>query len=719
MIIEPRAGFWPALIVLLCVRPFGAAAQEASGATSASAPRDLASSNFVDVGARGTVFGSNSDRARFERYRDLRNGPTLDALRFSKDTNTHAFNVQADHAGYRNQRYSASYNQYGKLKVTFEWNQIPLFFSRDTASLFNEASPGVLRVDDAIQSGIENRTTTLASVVGGAQSFALSQRRDVLSLNLAYSATKAVDWTLSMKTTAREGSQAWAGTFGFGNAVELAVPVDTRTTDVGTALEWANERGMARVGYDSSFFRNGVGTLVWDNPLRLTDSPTAGPSQGRMALWPNSNMNAGSANAMLNLPGHSRATAYLSVGAWSQDDPLIPFTSNSAIQAPSLDRPTADARARVTSTNYAFTSKPTRLLWLSTRYRSYEYDNHTPLFHVANTVAYDTTPVAFAEGETSPYSFTRRSFDADASLSPNRHFAFRAGYTREHIDQTFRFVDATTEDTVRVSADVTGADWLTVRALYQHGERVGSGLDEQVLDDLGEQVSLRQFDIADRTLDRFSGIVQVSTLSALSFNGTVSVGQETRPGAVFGLRSNKNHTYSAGVDYVPTDDVSFGLSYQYEKYDARQVSRQANPGPQFNDLTRDWSTDGADTARTVSASLDLLKLWRSVDFRLAYDYSRAESLYVYGLAPNTTLAPVTQLPAVRNKLQRGTADLRYQLTRHVALGGAYWYDAYAVNDFASVPETLSTLAQPSLLILRALYRPYTANTIMGRLTYFW
>ena len=33
---------------------------------------------------------------------------------------------------------------------------------------------------------------------------------------------------------------------------------------------------------------------------------------------------------------------------------------------------------------------------------------------------------------------------------------------------------------------------------------------------------------------------------------------------------------------------------------------------------------------------------------LAYDDSRAESLYVYGLAPNTTLPPVVQLPAVTN-----------------------------------------------------------------------
>ena len=130
--------------------------------------------------------------------------------------------------------------------------------------------------------------------------------------------------------------------------------------------------------------------------------------------------------------------------------------------------------------------------------------------------------------------------------------------------------------------------------MYEHAKRVGSGLDEQVLDDIGEQVSLRQFDISDRNSDRFSGIVQVMPVSALSFNGTVSVGKEERPGTVFGLRSNDNHAYSVGVDFVPRDAVSLGLSYEYETYAALQASRQANPGVQFDDPTRDWTTDGND-----------------------------------------------------------------------------------------------------------------------------
>jgi hypothetical protein len=140
---------------------------------------------------------------------------------------------------------------------------------------------------------------------------------------------------------------------------------------------------------------------------------------------------------------------------------------------------------------------------------------------------------------------------------------------------------------------------------------------------------------------------------------------------------------------------------------------------QFNDPTRDWTTDGADKAQTVTASMDLLKLWPKTDIRFSYNYSHAESLYVYGLAPNTMILPVVQLPPVVNELQRGTVDVRYHITRHLGVGGSYWYDKYSVNDFALGTQTLTTLAQPSFLMIGYVFRPYTANTVMGKLTYYW
>lgn len=731
-------------VAALLLASAGAVAQDATtvnavqkdvSKTSAASSPGIPLVNQIDIGVRGTTFGINSDPARFQRYRDVRDGGTLDRLRLFKDTDAYRYSLQADNVGYRDQRFSASYMNYGKVKANFEWNQIPLFYSQDTRTLYDTSLPGSLTLADSVQSGIQNKTLTLADALGGASVFDLRTRRDVANLALTYSATPNVDFNLTFRNTRKTGAYPWGGSFGLGGAIatELPVPVDHRTTDVGTSLEFANERGYARFGYDGSFFRNNVTTLTWDNPSRITDSPTSGPAQGRMALWPNTEMNTVSAAGGLNLPGRSHATAFLSVASLTNNNPLLPYTINTALVSPALDRANSDVSARVTAMNYAFTSRPVTMLWFSARYRQYEFDNRTVPFQTRNGVNYDTAIVAL-NAESEPFGSTRHTFDADASFTPVMYVGVRAGYTREEVDRTHRIVEKTTEDIARASVDLTGLGWLTVRGVFEHSKRVGSAVNGLELLAIGEQPSLRQYDISDRNQNRFNAIVQVTPVSQFSANASVGIGRQEYPGTNFGLRNNDNHVYSVGFDFVPSDSVSLGASYGYERYTALQASRTASPLPantlaflndptqQFNDPRRDWTDDSADRVRTINASMDLLKLLRKTDIKFAYDYSRAESTYAYGLAANTVIATPVPLAPVMNELQRGTIDGRYFISRRLAVGLVYWYDKYRVDDFALGP--VASLAQPAtatptLMMLGYFYRPYTANSLMGRITYLW
>ena len=71
----------------LLLMPTALAAQNAPPGggtqTGSAAIPDLDSSSFFDFGYRGTIYGSNSDEARYQRYRDLRNGPTYFDTRIS------------------------------------------------------------------------------------------------------------------------------------------------------------------------------------------------------------------------------------------------------------------------------------------------------------------------------------------------------------------------------------------------------------------------------------------------------------------------------------------------------------------------------------------------------------------------------------------------------------------------------------------------------------
>jgi hypothetical protein len=322
-------------------------------------------------------------------------------------------------------------------------------------------------------------------------------------------------------------------------------------------------------------------------------------------------------------------------------------------------------------------------------------------------------------GGSEPFGYTRDFVDLDASFTPLRFTAFRVGYGNERDDRTFRFLEKTTEHTLRASVDSTGLTWGSMRLQYDRAVRTGRGLDEEAFSDLGEQVSLRQFDISDRTRDRVTAIVQVLPTEALGFSVTTGVGRETRPDASFGLQDNDLKNVSIGIDATPDDAVQVGGSYTFENYATLQRSRQANPGVQFDDPTRDWSTDMDENVHTVTASVDLLRLTSRAALRLGYDYVRSRARYLYLLPENTTLTRPVQLSPVLNRIQRATADLRYTFTRQIALGLGYAYDDYHVEDFALSPGTLNSPVFSSFVGLMYQYRPYVAHTGSVRVIYNW
>jgi MtrB/PioB family decaheme-associated outer membrane protein len=683
----------------------------------------------VDIGVRGTVYGSGSDAARYQRYRDLRDGATLDFFRYLKEGSGWQFDAAAHHVGYRDQRAAATFERFGKVKAAFAWDQLPLFYSGTTRTLFSQVSPGVFTLDDAIQG---NARLLPGAVASSASTFDLRQKRHTADARVVFSPSRNADITLALKNTQRSGAMPYAGTFGIGGAVaaELALPLDQRTTELSGALEWANQRAFARVGYDGSFFRNDQQSIVWDNPLRTTDAIN-GASRGRLALSPNSDLNTFSAAGSVKLPGRSRAAAYLSYGLMAQDAALLPFSINTTHDL-ALPRTSANASANVTAMNYSFTSAPVRMLWFNARYRQYEFDNQTPEFHISEWVNWDSA-IATGAHTSEPFGYTRHTFDGDAVFSPSRFVGLKLGYTREQTDRLHRVIEETTEDIFRASIDSTGLGWLTVRGIYEHSDRRGSPVHWQELLAIGEQPQLRHFDISDRDRVRMSAQALVMPVSMLSFSVTAGAGSEEYPDAYFGLRDNDHLVYTVGVDFVPRDTMNFGVSYGYEEYQALQASRTANPLParteaflsdptqQFNDPRRDWTNDTNDTVKTFAASADLLKAIPRTEVRVGYDWSRGVTTYEYGLAPNTVVALPVQFAPVRNELHRGSADVKYFLHTRLAVGMAYIFDRYIVEDFAlgDLGGLALPASNPALLMMGYTYRPYTAHTTWARLTYYW
>src|SRR6185503_16305236 len=135
-----------------------------------------------------------------------------------------------------------------------------------------------------------------------------------------------------------------------------------------------------------------------------------------------------------------------------------------------------------------------------------------------------------------------------------------------------------------------------------------------------------------------------------------------------------------GVDATAGDRVVLMTSYSFERYNALSRSRQANPGVQFTDPSRNWATDATDRAHSWMVNAEIGRIADKVDLRFNYDFSRARALYNYITGPvadrtlpeevvvATTLPPPAGLPPTLSELQRGTLDVTYALARHLSLG---------------------------------------------------
>ena len=96
--------------------------------TSSATPAGAANgpeSGEVEVGAQ--VSGIDGDEARYQRYRDDRNG-VFSNLRFSRQTESYMFDASLRKAGFRDQRYAASYRG-ARAWFDFTFTGMPLNYS--------------------------------------------------------------------------------------------------------------------------------------------------------------------------------------------------------------------------------------------------------------------------------------------------------------------------------------------------------------------------------------------------------------------------------------------------------------------------------------------------------------------------------------------------------------------------------------------------------------
>lgn len=630
----------------------------------------------LDIGGRFT--STTGDEARYQRYRDLRDGVNANLL-FFKETDKWVLDIRATNIGYNDQRYKMNFSN-SKLKLSLYFDQTPTNWAYYTKTPF-VCTAGDCSIDPALRARIEAGQVVgvpqnAGQLIPGsiysttARQFDLQSRRDTVGGNARISATDNLDFTLGFLTYEKTGNMPWGGNFAFSNLHEMPIVIDRRETELNAGMEWASHQGMFKIDYQHAKFDQKIPTLRWDNPMRATDfcrfglagqapgtcyDPSGytnnnGPNDGLQAMPPSNSLNTFNWVGMIKLPAKTTANATFSTGSSRQNEKLIGWTTNPVIANEtvyatfpalrSLPRDTADLDVNYTTATMNISSRPLKDITLVARYRFNGRNDLRRPFHAEEYVREDAVPEE-AGGISEPLSIDRRTVDVSAKFTAIPKSAVKVGYSEDKLDHTIRVTRGYKDKTMRASFDTMGNQYLTLRAMYERTDRETFGFDSHVLAEMAMQPASRFYDEAARQRDRATFLVDLTPTDSLGFNLSYSYGkddyQKGDPTQKFGLLNNTNKAYTVGVSYVPSARVSLGADYGNESFEAIQASRTANPDSgvpgvyqSWFDPNRDWTLTNDEKVNTFTAYLNLIDLIQKTEIRATYDYSDSDQGFLHG-----------------------------------------------------------------------------------------
>lgn len=701
---------------------------------------------------------NDTDSAKFEEYRDFEDGVTGSLRVTGESADGERFlDFGADNIAYEDARYRFGYGAVGRYSITVDYNLIVHNFGNNGRMLFNRTGADRYEIADSTQSFLQNAVTANQSRINfdflnnlvqpflaDATVVDVGLQRDRLLVRADLGRMAAFNWGLELFEEKRDGTRPFGASFGFNNITELPEPIDYTTRDAEISGEWNGERSGLRFGYRTSSFENDIPTVFWDNPFRITNS-----TDGSAYQAPSTSSVGGSAIGFADLaPDNDASQLFLSGrarfgGSWflngsasyinmEQDDPLLPYTLNTAIRGINFDQSTfdptnpanlpernADNEVDVMTVSASAGTDLGESFDLTFRYRYYDYDNKSQRIEFPGYVRFHAVWEEIGRVSV-PYAYTRE--DASAELGWNLGSKSRLGlsYALQSWDREFREVDSTDEDILRLTFDTRPTDRFNIRARFEQGDRSIDGYDVEAMEatfidpeGVTLPAALRRFDEAERDYGEYNVQAQWLTTDTWNFTFGVTGRDEDYDESELGLISDDIFQYNAELAFVPSDALTFYLFGHWADRQTFMIARQSGSTPSTNPLDN-WEVDFDEGTVTLGLGLttSFAERW-TADLSVRHSDSNGDANFTAfpgGLPLNSP--PRTEAQDFDNyedtELTAALAKLGWKINDRFSLGLGYLWEDYTIDSF--ILQDLQNYL-PGALLLNANNGDYTGQVV--------
>ena len=665
----------------------------------------------------------NGKDAKFEEYRDIPESVIVPQLQLMIGGKKEDFYLKFDASkvGRDDQNYILRFGRYGLLDVEFEWDQFPHLFNVDTARTPYNMHDGTYTLSSKPTTTTLTSCATLGTVCDwvnrNANSVDLKLFNGFGRFKLRYTPSPGWTFTANYSSENVAGKRAFGAVFatsgGTYKVTELPEPLDYQIHNMELGGEYAGQGWSLGFRYNLSLFHNNTSTLVWDNPTNLTGIGSAcsdgtgfstasdgllistrGPCRGRLDLYPSNQAHTWTLTGATKLPLQSHFMGTVSYGIRMQDDPFLPFTTNTALAVPSISRSSLDGDVRPLMVNATLVSRFFEPVNLKAYYRLYDFDNRSKIVDFPGGRIIDDSTLSTASVRSFPYAYSKQNIGVDAGYEFTRWLSAKLAYGWERMHRERREVLNADEHSLGPTFDIKPASWVLFRASYKHFWRSAPNYDAGrfvVVDtsETPEEVreaaleALRKFDEGARDRDKSSLFAQVTPWDQLTLYAGFEFTSDRFPKTEIGTKNDFNYSPSIGLTYAPLDWLRFFTDYNWERFDwkMRAMQRSLDTQTPESDPLNLWTSRGRDQINTVSVGSDVRLIKDLLGFRIQYGFSEGSSAVRASGSTCAGCTRATNYPTITNRWHELLARFEYQLHKNAALKFGYYYNRYNEKDF--------------------------------------
>ncbi len=657
-----------------------------------------------EISVAGQFLDMKGEKAKFNEYRDIRDGVTGDVdLQYERDNYYLDFN--AKETGRKDQSYGLSGGKWGSFKYDFRYDQLPHNFTYGAKTFYTGVGGANLTYP----------THPPSTDISSWNTFDYSLERKNYSAGFKFDWFKPFFFDVSFSRETRKGIYPLgaAGTTPGGIAIELPSPIDYNTDNMKLALGYIKNPLSLSLSYVYSVFDNENNNLNFRDPATVNTAATT----DTFTLSPNNDHYKLDFQGAVKLPWSSKLNATLATSRTTSSVNL--FDSYVADVTAATSNIGQQGRRGITLNDYVFngkvdtqnynlvlTSSPLYFLDGKLFYKYYKRDNKSDQIITTDPAA---SPATFSN---SLFGYQKEKYGGELGFRLPANFYLSSAYTRGTIKRDREDIPKNEEDLYDIVLRWSGLEFMVAKVGYERLHRQAEFEAPQGLASTAAaniETYIRRFDAAAKDRNTYKASLEFFPIEDLNFNLGYKYKDTDYKDTILGLQDDQRNEFNFDVDYLIMKRVRLFGYFDYEYVKFNQFQRQLpggttafNPALPPTSTAFNWTLTQTEKDYGYGLGAEFYLLPKKLTLRLQHNYikSNGYSDYAYLLDTNP-------LPAGRTndnidisawddyRLSNYMVKVVYDMSKSFSctVGWAYEkyvYDDAQYNDYQYVPGTSGT-----------------------------